>query len=82
MNCRNWVAGMVFPETTSEDEGEMGGGKMIVSSIGTVIQWASLGFSSLPGHVVGLGELNRRRQWWMQSKNVVEDLEKAKEQTN
>jgi hypothetical protein len=73
---------LVFPETTGYDEGELGGGETIASSVGTVIQWASPGFSSLPGHVAGLEELNQRRQGWAQSREVVEDPEKAKEQTS
>jgi hypothetical protein len=72
---------MVFPETTGDNEGELGRGETIASSVGTVIQWASPGLASLPGHVASLDEWNQRRRGWAQSKKVVEDPEKAEEQT-
>jgi len=65
--------GLVFP--TGDDEGEPGGRETIASSVGTLIQWASPGFSSLPGHLASLEELNQRRRGWMQSKKDVEDPE-------
>ena len=74
--------GLAFPETTGDDEGEPGGRETIASSVGTVIQWALPGFSSLPGHLASLEELNQRRRGWTQSRKAVEDPEKAKEQTS
>jgi hypothetical protein len=72
---------LLRPETTGDNEGELGGGEMIASSEGTVIQWASPRLASLPGHDASLDEHRRDGCGWVQRKKVVEDPEKVEEQT-
>jgi hypothetical protein len=62
----NWGGGLVLlrpvvalVETTGDNEGELGRGETIAPTEGTVIQWASPGHSSLPGHDASLDKQRR-----------------------